>query len=121
MSDEKTIQIDSEEYVIRSDGEGLQVGRRNGDDVAWLDTVELDLLPGPAREALDRGDTSDEALLTALRGVTQAEAGRGGWGPPHHGSAISSRSCRCSQSATCCPRPGQDRSQCCTASARVGA
>jgi hypothetical protein len=78
MSDEKTIRIDSEEYVIRKDGEGLQVGRRNGDDVAWLDTVELDLLPGPAREALDRGDTSDEALLTALRGVTQAEVERGG-------------------------------------------
>ncbi|TFV68178.1 UNVERIFIED_ORG: hypothetical protein E4P37_00370 [Bacillus sp. AZ43] len=78
MTDDMTIRIDSEEYVLRKDGDGLQVGRRNGDDVAWLDTVQTDLLPGPAREALDRGDTSDEALLTALRGVTQAEVERGG-------------------------------------------
>jgi len=78
MTDDMTIQIDSEEYVLRQDGDGLQVGRRNGADVAWLDTVDLDLLPGPAREALERGDTSDEALLIALRGVTQAEVERGG-------------------------------------------
>jgi hypothetical protein len=78
MTDDMTIQIDSEEYVLRRDGDGLQVGRRNGGDVAWLDTVDLDLLPGPAREALERGDTSDEALLTAMRGVTQAEVERGG-------------------------------------------
>jgi hypothetical protein len=78
MTDDMTIRIDSEEYVLRQDGDGLQVGRRNGDDVAWLDTVDLDLLPGPAREALDRGDASDEALMTALRGVTQAEVERGG-------------------------------------------
>jgi hypothetical protein len=78
MSDDMTIRIDSEEYVLRQDGDGLQVGRRNGGDVAWLDTVELELLPAPAREALERGDTSDEALMTALRGVTQAEVERGG-------------------------------------------
>lgn len=78
MTDDMTISIDSEEYVLRKDADGLQVGRRNGGDVAWLDTVDLSLLPAPAREALDRGDTSDEALLTALRGVTQAEVERGG-------------------------------------------
>jgi hypothetical protein len=78
MSDDMTISIDSEQYVIRKDGDGLQVGRRNGDDVAWLDTVDLALLPAPARDAVERGDTSDEALLTALRGVTQAEVERGG-------------------------------------------
>ena len=78
MTDDMTIRINSEEYVLRQDGDGLQVGRRNGEDVAWLDTVDLDLLPGPAREALQRGDTSDEALLTTLRGVTQAEVERGG-------------------------------------------
>ena len=78
MTDDMTIRINSEEYVLRQDGDGLQVGRRNGEDVAWLDTVDLDLLPGPAREALERGDTSDEALLIALRGVTQAEVERGG-------------------------------------------
>jgi hypothetical protein len=77
MTDDMTIQIDGGEYVLRKDGEGLQVGRRVGGDVAWLETVDLELLPGPAREALDRGDTSDEALLTAVRGVTQAEAERG--------------------------------------------
>jgi hypothetical protein len=77
MSDDMTIQIDSEQYVIRQDAEGLQVGRQNGDEVAWLETVDLGLLPGPAREALERGDTSDQALLTALRGVTQAENERG--------------------------------------------
>ena len=78
MTDDMTIRINSEEYVLRQDGDGLQVGRRNGEDVAWLDTVDLDLLPGPAREALERGDTSDEALLTALRGIAQAEVERGG-------------------------------------------
>jgi hypothetical protein len=77
MTDDMTIQIDSDTYVLRKDGEGLQVGRRVGGDVAWLETVDLGLLPGPAREALDRGDTSDEALLTAVRGVTQAEIERG--------------------------------------------
>jgi hypothetical protein len=78
MTEDMTIQIDSEEYVLRQDGDGLQVGRRNGGDVAWLDTVPLDLLPEPAREALERGDTSDAMLLIALRGVTQAEVERGG-------------------------------------------
>ena len=77
MTDDMTIQIDSETYVLRKDDEGLQVGRRVGGEVAWLDTVDLGLFPGPAREALDRGDSSDEALLTAVRGVTQAEIERG--------------------------------------------
>ena len=78
MTDDMTISIDSEEYVLRKDDGGLQVGRRNGGDVAWLDTVDLALLPDPARQALERGDTSDESLLTAVRGVTQAEVERGG-------------------------------------------
>jgi hypothetical protein len=46
--------------------------------VAWLDDVDGSLLSGAAREALDRGDTSDEALLTAVRGIAQAEVERGG-------------------------------------------
>ena len=78
MSDETTIRIDSEQYVIRPEGDDLQVGRRVGDDVQWLDTVQRDLLPDKAREALERGDTSDESLVTALRGVVQAEVERGG-------------------------------------------
>jgi hypothetical protein len=78
MTDDMTIRVDSDEYVVRREDERLRLGRRVGGDLAWLETVELELLPGPAREALDRGDSSDEALLTALRGVVQAEVERGG-------------------------------------------
>jgi hypothetical protein len=78
MTDDMTVTIDTDEYVLRADGDGLQVGRRVADDVAWLDTVELALLPPAAREALERGDSSDEALLTAVRGIAQAEVERGG-------------------------------------------
>ena len=73
-----TNRLDSDEYVVRRDDDGLRLGRRVGSDVTWLETVDLGLLPGPAREALDRGDASDETLLTALRGITQAEVERGG-------------------------------------------
>ena len=78
MTDDVTIQLDSGTYVLRPDGDGVHVGRRVDGDVAWLDTVDAGLFPSAAREALDRGDTSDEALLTALRGVVQAEVERGG-------------------------------------------
>jgi len=78
MSDDKTIEIDGETYVVRHDGEGLQVGRRIGGDVTWLDTVADSLLPDSARSALQSGDTSDEALQTAIRGVLEAEVKRGG-------------------------------------------
>jgi hypothetical protein len=77
MTDDMTIRVDADEYVLRRDGDGLQVGRRVAGDVAWLDTVDLGLLPGQAREAIERGDTSDEALLTAVRGIAQAEGERG--------------------------------------------
>ena len=78
MTDAITIRVDSDEYVLRRDDDGLQVGRRVAGDVAWLDTVDLGLLPGAAREALDRGDTTDETLLTAVRGIARAEEERGG-------------------------------------------
>jgi hypothetical protein len=78
MSDDMTIQLGGEEYVVRREDDGLRVGRRVRDDVVWLQTVELSLLRGPAREALDRGDTTDEALLNTVRGVAQAEVERGG-------------------------------------------
>jgi hypothetical protein len=78
MSEDMTIQMDGEAYVLRRAGDDVQVGRRNGEDVVWLDDVDGSLFSGPAREALDRGDTSDEALLTAVRGITQAEIERGG-------------------------------------------
>jgi len=77
MTDDMTITVDSDEYVLRRDGDGLQVGRRVAGDVAWLDTVDLGLLPAQAREALERGDTADESLLTAVRGIAQAEEDRG--------------------------------------------
>ena len=78
MTDDLTIQLDGNEYVVRREGGGLRLGRRMGEDLTWLETVDAELLPAPAREALDRGDPSDEALLTALRGVAQAETERGG-------------------------------------------
>ncbi len=78
MTDDMTIQVDSDEYVVRRDGDGLKVGRLMSGDVTWLETVDYDLLPTDARDALERGDSSDEALLIALRGVVQAEVERGG-------------------------------------------
>ena len=77
MTDDMTITVDTDEYVLRRDGDGLQVGRRVAGEVAWLDTVDLGLLPEQAREALERGDTADETLLTAVRGIAQAEEDRG--------------------------------------------
>ena len=73
-----TIKLGTDEYVVRREDDGLRLGRQVGKNLTWLETVDLDLLPAPAREALDRGDASDEALLTALRGVAQAEVERGG-------------------------------------------
>ncbi len=78
MTDDMTIDLSGETYVLRREGTGVQVGRRVEGEVTWLDTVDAGLLPGPAREALERGDTTDQALLTALRGVVQAEVERGG-------------------------------------------
>ena len=78
MTDDLTIQLDGNDYVVRREDDGLRLGRRVGQDLTWIETVDVELLPAPAREALDRGDSSDEALLTALRGVVQAEVERGG-------------------------------------------
>lgn len=78
MTDDMTVTIANGEYVLRPDAHGLQVGRRVGGDVAWLDTVDLGLLPAGARDALDRGDASHAALQVALRGIVQAEVERGG-------------------------------------------
>jgi hypothetical protein len=78
MSEDMTVRVGGEQYVLRSDGGDVKVGRRNGEDVVWLDDVDGSLFSGAAREALERGDTSDEALMTAVRGITQAEVERGG-------------------------------------------
>lgn len=78
MATDMTIPLGSEHYVLRYEGDAVQVGKQVGDDVTWVETIDVGLLPDPAREALERGDASDEALLTALRGVVQAEVERGG-------------------------------------------
>jgi len=78
MSDFVTIRIDGEEWVLRPQDGELQVGRRVGGDVAWLDEVDTSVFPAAAREAIERGDDSDPSLLIALRGVIQAEVERGG-------------------------------------------
>lgn len=78
MTEDITITIDSESYLLRPGDDGLQVGRQVGGDVVWLDTVAPSILPAAAREALDRGDHDDAALVTALRGIVQAENERGG-------------------------------------------
>jgi hypothetical protein len=78
MSDFVTIRLDGEEYVLRPGDGGLQVGRRVGGEVTWLDDVDTSVFPAAAREAIERGDASDPSLQTALRGVVQAEVERGG-------------------------------------------
>ena len=78
MSDDLTIDIDGEKYVLRRDIAALRVGRRVGDDVTWLDDVDPALLPEDARAALAEGDASDPTLQTAVNGIVQAEVQRGG-------------------------------------------
>ncbi|HJX44655.1 MAG TPA: hypothetical protein VJ352_13355 [Geodermatophilus sp.] len=78
MSDDLTIDIDGEKYVLRRDTAALRVGRRVGDDVTWLDDVDPALLSEDARAALAEGDASDPALQTAVNGIVQAEVQRGG-------------------------------------------
>ena len=70
MTDDLTIELDGESYVLRPDGTGFQVGRQSGDDGG--------LLSEDARAAIDEGDPTDEALLTTVRGIVTAEVERGG-------------------------------------------
>lgn len=78
MTDDMTIDIDGEQYVLQREGDGFKVGQRVSGDVTWLDTVPGSLLPDEARTALASGDTSNEALRTACRGVIEAQVSRGG-------------------------------------------
>jgi hypothetical protein len=78
MTDDMTIRLDSEVFVLRPDGGRLNVGRRVGEEVTWLDAVDLEVLPEAARTALERGETDEQTLRTAVRGVAQAEVQRGG-------------------------------------------
>jgi hypothetical protein len=77
MSDAMSIELGGEEYVVQREGDVLRLGRRVGGDTTWLDDIEVSRLPGPAREALDRGEDADQTLQTALLGVLRAEADRG--------------------------------------------
>lgn len=68
-----------EEFVVRREGDGLRIGQVEGGDVAWLDdTVALSSLSAEARDALESGDSDNQALVTALHGIATAEAERGG-------------------------------------------
>ncbi|MGY1855413.1 hypothetical protein [Modestobacter sp. SYSU DS0290] len=78
MSGSTTIELGGEEYQVHRDGDVLRLGRAVGGDTVWLDDVAVGLLPGPAQEALDRGEHTDPALRTALLGVVRAEVDRGG-------------------------------------------
>ncbi len=63
---------------MRREGDALTLGRQVGGETTWLDDLDVRHLPGPAQEALDRGDHDDQTLQTALLGVVQAEVNRGG-------------------------------------------
>jgi hypothetical protein len=78
MSDSRTIQLGGEDYVVQAGDGVLKVGRPTGDDVTWLDDVDLGLLSEPARQAVERGDLTDQSLEVALLGVVGAERNRGG-------------------------------------------
>jgi hypothetical protein len=77
MSDSTTIRLGGEEYLVQRDGGALRLGRRVGGETIWLDDIEVSRLPGPAQEALERGEHNDQTLQTALLGVVQAEVDRG--------------------------------------------
>src|SRR3954454_15855843 len=77
MSDSTTIQLGGEEYLVQREGDTLRLGRQVGGDTTWLDEIDVAQLPGPAREALERGEHSDQTPQTALLGVVRAEVDRG--------------------------------------------
>ena len=77
MSESTTIELGGEEYLVQREGDALRLGRQVGGDTIWLDDVEVSALPGPAQEALERGDHTDQTLQTALLGVVRAEVNRG--------------------------------------------
>jgi hypothetical protein len=77
MSDSTTIELGGEEYLVRREGGTLRLGRQVGGDTTWLDEIDVSQLPGPAGEALERGELSDTTLQTALLGVVRAEVDRG--------------------------------------------
>jgi len=77
MSDATTIELGGEEYQVQRDGGTVRLGRRVGGGTTWLDDIEVSALPGPAQQALERGEHGDSTLRTALLGVVRAEVDRG--------------------------------------------
>ena len=77
MSESTTIELGGERYQVQREGGALKLGRQVGDDTVWLDDIEVSQLPGPAQEALERGEHTDMTLQTALLGVVRAEVDRG--------------------------------------------
>jgi len=78
MSDSTTIELGGEEYQVQREGDALRLGRQVGGETTWLDDIDVTQLPGPAQEALARGEHTDSTLQTALLGVVGAEVNRGG-------------------------------------------
>jgi hypothetical protein len=77
MSEPTTIGLGGEEYLVQREGGALRLGRQVGEETVWLDDIEVSRLPGPAQEALERGEHTDQTLQTALLGVVRAEVDRG--------------------------------------------
>ena len=77
MSESTTIQLGGEQYLVAREGTVLRLGRQVGGETSWLDDIDVSALPGPAREALERGEHTDQTLQTALLGVVRAEVDRG--------------------------------------------
>lgn len=77
MGESTTIQLGGEQYLVQREGEALRLGREVGGETTWLDDIDVSALPGPAREALERGEHTDQTLQTALLGVVRAEVDRG--------------------------------------------
>lgn len=77
MSESTRIELGGEEYLVQREGGALMLGRQVGGNTVWLDDVEVGQLPGPAQEALERGEHSDVTLQTALLGVVRAQVDRG--------------------------------------------
>jgi len=77
MGESTTIELGGERYLVQREGDALKLGRQVGGDTVWLDDIEVSRLPGPAQEALERGEHADQTLQTALLGVVRAEVDRG--------------------------------------------
>ena len=77
MADATTIELGGEQYLVQRDGDALRLGREVGGETTWLDDIDVSALPGPAQQALERGEHDDSTLQTALLGVVRAEVDRG--------------------------------------------